>query len=197
MKKSLLLSLLLLGSVDMFAGTNVPPIKGNITVAETLGAISAEARTVHTSIVSKIDHKKREITLKGEDGKENTFIAPLEIRNFAQIKKGDHVITEHNLAMSIQLLKHGMSETGTVVRELSDRAKLGEKPSASKMTTVTMRYNITKKDPQTQMITLEESGNSIEAKINKKEQLDVINVGDQVEVTQVDHLNIRVVTPKK
>lgn len=197
MKINIVTGILLLGAMSVNALETTLPVQPNMVVAETLGAIAAEVNVVRKSTVIKINHKTREVTLKGEDGKENSFIAPLEIRNLAQVKKGDVVIAENNMAMSIQLLKNGTSETGMVVKEVSDRAKLGDKPAAMTVNTAVVRYNVTQKDMNLQTITLEENGNLYVAKIQKKEQFNIINVGDQVEVTQVSRLSIRTVTPKK
>lgn len=197
MKINIVTGILLLGAMSVNALETTLPVQPNMVVAETLGAIAAEVNVVRKSTVIKINHKTREVTLKGEDGKENSFIAPLEIRNLAQVKKGDVVIAENNMAMSIQLLKNGTSETGMVVKEVSDRAKLGDKPAAMTVNTAVVRYNVTQKDMNLQTITLEENGNLYVAKIKKKEQFNIINVGDQVEVTQVSRLSIRTVTPKK
>lgn len=197
MKVNIVTGILLLGAMSVNALETTLPVQPNMVVAETLGAIAAEVNVVRKSTVIKINHKTREVTLKGEDGKENSFIAPLEIRNLAQVKKGDVVIAENNMAMSIQLLKNGTSETGMVVKEVSDRAKLGDKPAAMTVNTAVVRYNVTQKDMNLQTITLEENGNLYVAKIKKKEQFNIINVGDQVEVTQVSRLSIRTVTPKK
>ncbi|WP_197713117.1 hypothetical protein [Polynucleobacter necessarius] len=81
----------------------------------------------------KVDKKTRTIAFKNKDG-ESKFVAGPEITNFAQIKKGDRVNVNYELAVAIDLIKtksdgiRSKVETNTVTKSKADE-KLAEKIS--------------------------------------------------------------------
>jgi len=81
-----------------------------------------------SAIVEDIDYVTREITLKTEDGREISVVAGPEVKNFAQISKGDKVDIDYSEKVRIVV-----SEEPSVIgrQDVEDvvSAPLGEKPA--------------------------------------------------------------------
>ena len=200
--KSLLLSTLLVASAVYAApsSTKAPkptPITVDVTTVKTLGGVAEEAKTKVQLTVTKIEKKSRKITLKDKDGVETVFVAPAAVRNFAQIKVDDIVTTEQDVVISIVLLKNSGAATGTVASQVTERAKLGEKPFGVSVSTEKTRYNVTAVSAENQMVTLENNGATKDITVMDKVQFANIAVGDQVQVDKTVKIMMKVETPKK
>ena len=94
-------------------------------------AVTDNRYQLYEGEVVKIDKKSRTITFKNKEG-ESKFVAGPEITNFDQIKKGDRVNVNYELAVAIELIKtksdgvRSKVETNTVTK-----SKANEKPSES------------------------------------------------------------------
>lgn len=76
--------------------------------------------------VEAIDQATRVVTLKGADGKPITFKAGPEVRNLAQVRKGDRVVVEYREALMAEVVKKG---TGTTdAGAVAGRAVPGDRP---------------------------------------------------------------------
>jgi Cu/Ag efflux protein CusF len=112
----------------------VPGLAAEAPKAESKpGGVLLEAVSFKAT-VEAIDSKTRKITLKMEDGSKTEFIAGDEVRNFAQIKKGDHVDYSFTQAIAIDVQKSsGAPKMGESTQV--ERAKLGDKPAGTVETT--------------------------------------------------------------
>src|SRR5262245_5395356 len=72
---------------------------------EAAGAAAITENKTIKATVEDIDREKREVTLKGEDGKTKTIKVPEEARNFDQLQKGDHVTAKYAEAIAIGVRK--------------------------------------------------------------------------------------------
>jgi Cu/Ag efflux protein CusF len=159
------------------------------------GGAMAEAVSF-TATVDAIDSKTRKITLKGTDGSKTSFIAGDEVRNFAQIKKGDIVTFDivETIALDVQKSTEEpkMVETATV-----NRAKLGEKPAGSIETVGFMTARVDEIDYKTRKVGLMMP----EGKIvrftagDQVKRLNEVKKGDEVVVQYMQKITIKVTTP--
>jgi len=78
--------------------------------------------------VEAVDQTTRVVTLKGADGKPLTFKAGPEVRNLAQVRKGDRVVVEYREALMAEVVKKGTGTTDAGV--VTARAAPGERPGA-------------------------------------------------------------------
>jgi len=62
-----------------------------------------------TSTVEDIDKANRIVTLKGPDGKIVKIKLGEEVKNFDQIEKGDHVVTEYYKSVALDVQKGGVA----------------------------------------------------------------------------------------
>jgi hypothetical protein len=91
------------------------------------GGITEEAMTASVT-VSAIDPVTRKITLKDAEGDTGSYTAPPEMRNFDQLRVGDHVKATLLARMNIFVDQQGPAEPAEV-KSLT-RTPAGEKPGA-------------------------------------------------------------------
>jgi Cu/Ag efflux protein CusF len=162
----------------------------------TKGEAVVSSQTV-TATVTKIDQKTREVTIKTTDNEVYKFIAGPDVKNLAQVKKGDIITAVYNEALSYEVRSHGT--TGVITANAAAAAKPGEKPAGAvgKQTTVTVK--ITAIDTKNPSVTVQGPDGDVEnIKVNDPSKLNDLKVGDIVDITYTEALVIKVDSaPKK
>jgi hypothetical protein len=161
------------------------------------GGTKVEEQTITTTVVA-INYKTREFTLKGPQGGTQTFIAGDEVRNFAQVKKGDTVTFEYAQGVAIDVQKSTEAPKMIEAQSVS-RAKLGDKPAGKIETVGFMTARVDEIDHQSRVVKLAlPEGQSIRFTVGDQvKRLNEINKGDEVVVQYVQTLSIKVTSPKK
>lgn len=145
-----------------------------------------------TATVTKIDHKSREITLKAEDGKESTFVAGAEVKNFGQIKKGDVVTATYVEALAYEVKKGG-SAAGAQSNVAGGTAEAGAKPAGVVARQTTVTVTIVGIDPKAPSVTFKgPAGNTRTIRVLHPEKLQLVSVGDTVDLTYTEALALSV-----
>jgi hypothetical protein len=146
-----------------------------------------------TATVEKVDMKSRKVTLKDEDGKTLTVVAGPEVRNLAQVKKGDVLRLTYKESLAYQVSKAGEAKPGVGASTDVSRAPLGAKPGGSVTDTVTVRMTIAGIDKRNSTVTLRDPDN-VESvvKVRDPSKLDAVAVGDVVDITYTEALAIAV-----
>ena len=107
-----------------------------------------------TATVTAIDPATRRITLTAPDGKQTTFVAGPEVRNFDQIQVGDQVKTTTTESVAVSLRPAGTppsaGESSTV-----EVAPKGAKPGALMTDTTEVTAKIMAIDPKHRTVTLQ------------------------------------------
>ena len=163
--------------------------------ADRPGAVTMEAVSF-TATVDAIDSKTRQITLKGADGSKTSFIAGDEVRNFAQIKKGD--IVSFDIVETVALdVQKSTEEPKMVETESVKRAKLGEKPSGSIETVGFMTARVEEIDYATRKVGLKmPEGKIVHFTVGDQvKRLNEVKKGDEVVVQYLQKLSIKVTSP--
>ena len=145
-----------------------------------------------TSTISGIDAAKREITLKGSDGKEVTIVAGPEVKNFSQLKVGDKVDIQYVEALVLELKKGGGLPVARTETEKMETAKPGAAPGATGGRKVTIVGDVIGLDPVTQTVTLKGPQRTADLKVRDKKQFDLISKGDQIEATYTEAFAVAV-----
>jgi Cu/Ag efflux protein CusF len=145
-----------------------------------------------TATVKKIDYKTREVTLVAEDGEEYSFMAGDEVKNLAQLKKGDVVKATYAEALAYEVKKGGQAiAPETVVA--GEAAELGQKPGAVIASQSTVTVAITAIDRAVPSVTFKgPEGNTQTIKVRYPEKLEGVEVGDTVEITYTEALGLKV-----
>jgi hypothetical protein len=175
----------------------VPPPRASAPSAPVSGTVGEQTVTANAT-VQKVDMKTRHVTLKDSDGKTLTIVAGPEVRNLAQVKKGDVVRITYKESMAYQVNKPGMAQPGAGVATDVSRAPLGAKPGGTVANTVTVRVTIAAIDKAAPSVTLRDSeGNLSTVKVRDPSKLDQVQVGDVVDITYTEALAVAVESPKK
>jgi hypothetical protein len=178
----------------------VPPPEPIVTsdVQEEPGKLKAEESVTVSATVKAIDHKNRIVTLLGPDGEEVVFRAGPEVRNLAQVKKGDVVQTTYYESIAIEVKEPGEATPGITAASDAGRAKVGDKPGAAAAESVTVTATVVKVDKKKSTVTLKgPKGNVKTLPVKNPIHLDAVKVGDLVEVTYTEAIGIAVEVPGK
>jgi Cu/Ag efflux protein CusF len=149
-----------------------------------------------TATVARIDHQTREVTLKGDDGQEYTFVAGDAVKNLAQVQKGDVVSATYTEAVAYEVKKGGKADAAATVA--GGAAPLGTKPAAVVGGKVTVTVAIAAIDTKVPSVTFKgPGGNTRTVKVKDPAKLKGVSVGDTVEITYVEALAINVAKAAK
>jgi Cu/Ag efflux protein CusF len=178
--------------------TPPPPVVTEVEKYDAPDRLERAAMVKATAVVTYVDQKKRLVTLKGSDGQEHTINAGPEVRNLAQVKKGDTVTVAYVESATFQLLKPGEALPKEAMAEGADRAKLGEKPAGAAGQTITVVAKVIKVDMKAPSITLKGSdGEVVTLPVRDTKRLEPVKVGDSLAITYSQAVAIVVETPRK
>jgi translation initiation factor IF-1 len=163
-------------------------IKGETVVA----SVSA------TATVTSINQTTREVTVKTDDGVEHSFVAGKDVKNLAQVKKGDIITVKYTEALAYQVRKHGTA-SGVETTQATGSAEKGAKPAGVVAQQTTVTVTITAIDPTVPTVTfMGPKGNSKTIKVQDPQKLVGVKVGDLVDLTYTEAIAIKVdPAPKK
>jgi Cu/Ag efflux protein CusF len=148
--------------------------------------------TTVTAKVTGINQTTRKVTLKTDDGKEYSFIAGDNVKNLAQVKKGDLITAVYTEAIAYQVRKHN-KDTGVVVTNAVGAAPLGAKPAGAVVQQTTVAVTITAIDPTIPTVTFRgPQGNTKTIKVKDPQKLVGVKVGDVVDITYTEALAVKV-----
>jgi len=194
MHKNTLIAALVLAATASF-GANAQ--SSGAVVDRQPGKVGIAQAVDVTATISALDAAKREITLKGADGKEVTMVAGPEVKNFSQLKVGDKVDIQYVEALVLELKKGGGLPVARTEKESMTTAKPGETPGAKGARKVTVVGDVIALDPATQTVTLKGPQRTADLKVRDKKQFDLISKGDQIEATYTEALAVAVKPAKK
>ncbi len=169
--------------------------------AATPGAVVGDSIRIEAEVMA-VDMKTRTVTLKGPEGNVFDVVVGKGVKNLAQVKVGDRVVTEYFEALAIKLKKGGGLRE-TVESSDMQRAQPGQKPGAMKtrdaMKTreVSFVADVMEVDSKASTITvLGAKGRVVKLKIKDPAVLAEIKQGDQIEGTYIQATALVVVPAK-
>lgn len=162
------------------------------------GVAAQEAALIYDGEVTKIDAATRTVTLKNKDG-ETSIVAGPEVKNFAEIKVGDHFDVVYELAVAIELVKvKNSGVTGEQVTTSTATAPQGDKPGMITTKTVTATANVEAIDAAKNIVSLKgPQGNIFKVKVKNPDLMKDIAVNDQVKVVYTEAIAAVVSAPAK
>jgi Cu/Ag efflux protein CusF len=146
-----------------------------------------------TTKIEAIDKTARLITLKDEDGELETIKCGPEVRRFDELKVGDTVTFRYYESIAYAIRKPGQpsglpTKTGPAVTR-SKGARPGGTIAEQETATVTIKAI----DPKLPSVTvLTEDGRTVSFKVEDKNNLKDVKVGDKVEITYTEAVMISV-----
>ena len=160
------------------------------------GVAAQESALIYDGEVTKIDAATRTVTLKNKDG-ETSIVAGPEVKNFAEIKVGDHFDVVYELAVAIELVK--VKNPGTTSEQVSTStttAPQGDKPGMITTKTITATANVEAIDAAKNIVSLKgPQGNIFKVKVQNPDLLKDIAVNDQVKVVYTEAIAAVVSAP--
>jgi len=156
-------------------------------IAEAQKTVAKPAEVVKaTATIQQIDSTKRRITFRNEDGTEDTMVAGPEFKRFNELKVGDKVNLTYYASTVYQVRRPGTKGPDTGVSAAATpagRALPGGTISAQSVQTVTVKSI----DPAVPSITVTTSdGRTVTRKVDKKEYLDGVKIGDKIDITYTE-----------
>ena len=153
-------------------------------------------RVTKTGTVEAIDHAARVLTLRDEAGKLDTVDVPKSVERFDAVKVGDKVTATYYDNVTVRLKKPGEASVNSLEGALTPAA--GEKPAGTLATQRTMTAKVEAIDTTVPSITFTgPNGWKYSRKVQDKKALEQVKVGDQVDFTWTEAVQLSVESPKK
>ena len=186
-----------------FAGTTAvnaqsPSATGAAKPVVIDAAVTDNVYQLYEGEVVKVDKKTRTITFKNKEG-ESKFVAGPDIKNFDQIKKGDRVNVNYELAVAIELIKTKSDGVRTKVETNTvTKSKANEKPSETITNQTTIIADIVEVNREKKLVSVKgPSGKITTVTVKNPALLADVKVGEQVKVIYFDAMAASITTPKK
>jgi hypothetical protein len=155
--------------------------------------VSIEGTEEVSATVEAIDVNTRMVVLRESDGPEFALLVPEEVRNLAQVKVGDRVVTRYRESLGAQLRKRGDGSGDTqapAVSTTAARAADGAKPSLTSSTETSQTVRITNVDKKNHIVSF--YGSDGLARVlpvrtpQGQEFIAGLEAGDEVELTYTE-----------
>jgi hypothetical protein len=142
--------------------------------------------------VESIDQATREVTLRYPDGSVVTFVAGDEVRNLAQVEKGDVVLMEYYEGLAVTLEPKGAGTRERRDEAAMTRAKPGEKPAGTVSKTIDVVATVEAVDPEARTVTLKGAEHTVTLKVADDIDLSKVSVGDEVVASYIQSFAVSV-----
>ena len=139
--------------------------------------------TTSTATIQSIDAADRTVVLLHPDGSLSTYECGPDVRNFDQMKVGDHVTATVADSLAIGLMKGGGFPTGAGSSTAMVRSPLGDKPAVKVVDTVGFIAKVVSVDALNRRVTLQMAdGTTQNVKVGPDINLVNVSPGDDVGV---------------
>jgi hypothetical protein len=158
--------------------------------------VVAETNVVKAT-VEDIDHKKREVTLKDEEGNKHKMKISDAVQNLDQVKKGDQIVAGYYESAAISVNKPGETPAEPAEKEALIVGEKGQKPSAVAVKTTQVTATVEDIDYSKREVKLKDSeGNTKKIKVGDRvKRLDEVKKGDQIVARYTEALAVSVSKP--
>jgi hypothetical protein len=164
-----------------------------VPAAAQVKTITGEMKTA-TATVEAIERNTREVTLKGPDGKYVIVVIPPEVKKFDAMKVGDTVTVRYHDNVVLRLKAPGEPTRNSDTAAITPNN--AAKPGGTVATQRTITVTITAIDMKVPSITFTGPNNwTYSSKVEDKEALSKVKVGDKIDITWTEALAVSVDTP--
>jgi hypothetical protein len=162
------------------------------------GAPARREESVRASInakVTDIDHEKRQITLKGPEGKETTLAVDKSVERFNEINVGDQVTANYYASLAGEVREATEAEKRSPLTDVTIEGKAGRDtdPLAGAVRTVKAVAKVEKLDPVKKQMTIKgPRGKSYDVAVEKPSTFEKVKAGDTIVITFTEALAVSV-----
>jgi hypothetical protein len=153
--RSALLASAMLLSVETLTGCVQPTPVGTQTSAVLASEVTAQ--------VVSVSKAKRQVTLRGANGRTATLDVPPDVRNFSQIMPGDTVRLTYRARIDALVTGAAIPITGVEVTVAGARAEAGQMPAGIVGARTRRTVQVVSVDPTTHTVTFREPDGSIDS----------------------------------
>lgn len=146
--------------------------------------------------VESVNQETRQVVLKSESGETFDIVAGPEVRNLAQVEKGDVVEVEYFEAVALELQEEAAGIRERVESTAAARAEPGEKPAGSTTRRVEGIATVVGVDKEHRLVILKGPTQTVTVKVGDQVDLDSIEEGDEVKTTYIEEIAIAVRSPE-
>jgi hypothetical protein len=160
--------------------------------ASTPAALVADTTTTKAK-VSEIDRANRKVTLRADDGSEETLTLGPEVRNFDQIEVGDTVTAEYAKATAVFIRAPGEPPSGAALSGIQVAPK-GAKPGAAMLQQEEITATIDDIDYAKRTVKLRNAAGEVrQIDVDERiENLDRFKKGDEIIIRHTEAMAIEV-----
>lgn len=160
------------------------------------GAPARREESVRASVTAKvtaIDPAKRQITLKGPEGRETTLTVEKAVRRFDEIKVGDEVTADYYASLAAEVREPTADEKDSPLTEVEvgERAGQSSDPAAAGVRMVKAVTRVESLDPAKKTITIKgPRGRTREIAVKDPATFQKLKEGDSIVITFTEALAI-------
>jgi Cu/Ag efflux protein CusF len=135
-----------------------------------------------TATIQQLDVASRTVTVRNEQGEEDTFVVGPEVTRFNQLKVGDRVSLTYYESLVLQLRKPGEPSNLTADAAVAGRVK--EQPGAGIATLQTRTVTVKAVDLAAPSITVTtQDGYTMTRKVEDRKNVEGVKAGDRIDIT--------------
>jgi Cu/Ag efflux protein CusF len=158
--------------------------------------VSKSNSVTATATIQAIDITSRMLTLRLENGQEDTFSVGPEVRRFNELKVGDTIKVTYYESLVFQVRKPGEKVDPASVDVALNRAK-GALPAGTLSVQDKMTVTVKAIDPAVPSVTVTtQDGRTVVRRIENKKNIEGLKVGDQIDITYTRALVSSIERPK-
>ena len=181
------------GVAVIAACTNLAPPPAATSSPEPVHIIE-EVESV--AVVESVNQRTREVVLRGQDGDRVAVTAGPEVRNLAQLRRGDRVVVTYGEALAVEMAPPGVGGPPLEVAGGAVRARSGQRPGGAVGREVRARVRIEAVDRGTGRVAfVGPRGVRRVVTPREPEMVDFVRrlrPGDEVDVTYSEAVAVRV-----
>jgi Cu/Ag efflux protein CusF len=172
-------------------------LQGQSQAAKPAGkTVTKQDKVTVAATIKAIDPKTRSITLRAENGDEDTFTVGPDVTRFDQLKVGDTIKATYYESLVFQVRKPGapVATAGAVAAGGRLKNAPGGAVGTQETTTVTVKA-VDMNLPSITVVTAD--GRTLTRKIADKKNLEGVNPGDKIDITYTQALLVAAEPGKK
>jgi len=160
------------------------------------GTVTKQNKVTASVTIKAIDPATRSVTLRAENGDEDTFTVGPEVTRFDQLKVGDTIKATYYESLVFQVRKAGVP--APTAGAVAAGGRLKDTPGGAIGTQETTTVTVKAVDMNVPSITVTTAdGRTLTRKIAEKKNLEGVNPGDKIDITYTQGLVIAADPAKK